>query len=99
MERKKLVVSYENLPPAVIEAIMRKYPDGYQYHVMKVQAGNNSFHAITVDMEDVSYLVKVKVKVDKMDKLLEDAVLNGEDEIKEDEKAFEAAQDDHMAEE
>jgi len=39
------------------------------------------------------------VKVDKMDKLLEDAVLSGEEEIKEDEKAFEAAQDDHMAEE
>jgi hypothetical protein len=99
MERKRLVVSYENLPPSVIEAIIRKYPDGYQYHVIKVQAGTNSFHAITVDMEDVSYLVKVKVKVDKMDKLLEDAVLSGEDDIKEDEKAFEAAQDDHMAEE
>ena len=43
--------------------------------------------------------VKVKVKVDKMDKMLEDAVLSGDDDSKEDEKAFEAAQDDHMAEE
>ncbi|MDP4240943.1 MAG: hypothetical protein Q8904_15875 [Bacteroidota bacterium] len=99
MERKRLVVSYENLPPAVIEAISRKYPDGYLNHVFKVQAGNTSFHAITVDTEDVSYLVKVKVKVDKMDKLLEDAVLSGEEDIKEDEKAFEAAQDDHISEE
>ena len=99
MERKRLVVSYENLPPTVIEAIFRKYPDGYQNHVIKVQAGANNFHAVTVDLEDVSYLVKVKVKVDKMDKFLEDAVLSGEEDIKEDEKAFEAAQDDHMAEE
>lgn len=99
MERKRLVVSYENLPSTVIEAIIRKYPDGYQNHVIKVTAGTNNFHAVTVDLDDISYLVKVKVKVDKMDKMLEDAVLSGEDDIKEDEKAFEAAQDDHMAEE
>ena len=99
MERKRLVVSYENLPPTVIEAIIRKYPDGYQNHVIKVQAGSNNFHAVTVDLEEVSYLVKVKVKVDKMDKLLEDAALSSDDDIKEDEKAFEAAQDDHMSEE
>ena len=99
MERKRLVVSYENLPATVIEAIIRKYPDGYQNHVIKVQAGSNNFHAVTVDLDEVSYLVKVKVKVDKMDKLLEDAALSGEDDIKEDEKAYEAAQDDHLAEE
>ena len=99
MERKRLVVSYENLPATVIEAIIRKYPDGYQNHVIKVQAGSNNFHAVTVDLDEVSYLVKVKVKIDKMDKMLEDAALSGEDDIKEDEKAYEAAQDDHMAEE
>jgi predicted transcriptional regulator len=99
MERKRLVVSYENLPTEVIEAINRKYPDGHQNHVIKVQAGPNTFHAVTVDLEEVSYLVKVKVKVDKMDKFLEDSVLGAEDDIKEDEKAFEAAQDDHGGDE
>ncbi len=99
MERKRLVVSYENLPAEVIEAVIRKYPDGYQNHVIKVNAGSNTFHAVTVDLEDVSYLVKVKVKVDKMDKFTEDSVLGAEDEIKDDEKAFEAAQDDHGVEE
>ena len=99
MGRKRLVASYENLPAEVIEAISRKYPDGYQNHVIKVQAGPNTFHAVTVDLAEISYLVKVKVKVDKMDKFLEDAVLSGEDDIKEDEKAFEAAQDDHGGDE
>ncbi len=65
MEKKKAVVSYENLKPEVLEALKKKYPNGWADFVIKVPKPNNEFfYAITVDTEDASYLVKVPVKVD-----------------------------------
>lgn len=65
MERKRLVVSYNNVSEEVLEAIRKKYPLGYTNHVIKVQTkGDDFFYAITVDTDDASYLVKVPVKID-----------------------------------
>ena len=65
MEKKKAVVSYESLKPEVLEAIKKKYPNGWADFVIKVPKPNNEFFfAITVDTDDASYLVKVPVKVD-----------------------------------
>ncbi len=78
--KAKKVVHYDNLAPDVIEAIKKKYPLGYSNHVFKVTTPNNNFfYAITVDTEDASYLVKVKVKLDKVDKLEEELFGNTED--------------------
>lgn len=80
--KKRVVVNFENIGPDVLQAIMKKYPNGYQYHVLKVNLPNNSFfHAITVDTADASYLVKVKVKMDKVEKLEEDLFNNDLDRI------------------
>jgi hypothetical protein len=79
-QKKRIVVSYDNLTQDVIEAIMKKYPQGYANHVFKVNLPNNKFfHAITVDTADASYLVKVKVKLDKAEKLEEDLFNSGLD--------------------
>jgi len=64
MERKKLIVHYNNLPPGVLEAIQKKYPLGWSNYVIKVETSNGFFYAITVDTEEASYLVKVNVKID-----------------------------------
>jgi len=66
---KKIIIHYNNLPVEVKEAIRKKYPDGYLNHAIKVTKPNNDFfHAVTVDVGDISYLVKVDMKVDaKMD--------------------------------
>ena len=67
MEKRRLVVSYKNCPEDVLEAIKKKYPNGYNDYVMKVQKPNNDFfYAITVDTADASYLVKVDVKIDNL---------------------------------
>jgi len=68
MERKKrLVISYKNCPADVVQAIKEKYPLGYGDEIIKVQKPNGDFfHAITIDFEDVSYLVKVDVKIDNL---------------------------------
>lgn len=55
----------ENISEEVMEAIRKKYPDGWANHVQRIDKGNGEFmHVITVDTEDTSYLIKVKVKVD-----------------------------------
>ena len=65
MQRKKVVTSYKNLTSDLLELVHRKYPNGYQNHVFKVAKPNNDFfHAITLDTDDTSYLIKVNVKID-----------------------------------
>jgi len=66
MEKKKLIVSYKNLPPDALEALNLKYPTGYQDYVFKVnKTETDFFYAVTVDTETASYLVKVEVIIDK----------------------------------
>jgi len=84
MERKRLVVNYNNVSTDVMEAIRKKYPLGYTNHVIKVQTkGEDFFYAITVDTDDASYLVKVPVKIDTKGINDDDALdeLNDEKEI------------------
>ncbi len=91
MERKKLVINYKNLSPELIALVKLKYPYGYQNHVIKVTKPNNDFfHAITLDTEDASYLIKVNVKIDTKpkDEEEEKAFFSDSDEIGTDEDSF-----------
>lgn len=63
--KKKLVVSHKNLPPEILEILKEKYPKGYSDVLMKVNKGNGLFfYAITLDTDEVDYLIKVDVKID-----------------------------------
>jgi hypothetical protein len=65
MDKKKLVISHKNLSPELLALLKKKYPYGYNDSVIKVSKPNNEFfHAVTLDTEDASYLVKVNVKID-----------------------------------
>ncbi len=67
VQKKRLVVSYKSCPVEVLQAIKEKYPAGYGDAVIKVQKPSGDFfHAITIDLEDTSYLVKVDVKIDNL---------------------------------
>ncbi len=66
MSKKKLVISFDNLPPGVMSQVEKQYPDGWINHVFKVQGPKDMhFYAILVVTEEVDYLVKVKIKKDK----------------------------------
>lgn len=70
VQKKRVIKSIENISEDVMEAIRKKYPDGWANHVQRVDKGNGDFmHVITVDTEDASYLVKVKVKVDSIEEV------------------------------
>ncbi len=66
-QKKRLVVSYKNCPVEVLQALKEKYPTGYGDAIIKVQKPSGDFfHAITIDFNNVSYLVKVDVKIDNL---------------------------------
>ncbi len=70
MEKKRVIKSMENISAEVMEMVKKKYPDGWANHVIRVNKGNNEFfHAITVDTDDTSYMIKVNVKVDSIEDL------------------------------
>jgi hypothetical protein len=89
MDKKRLVVSYSNVTPQVLEAIRKKYPLGYSNHVIKVKTkGDDFFYAITVDTEDASYLIKVPVKIDTKANLNDDDPLEDINDEKESEDSY-----------
>jgi hypothetical protein len=71
MDKKRVIISYHNLPADVLEALKEQYPTGFLGHAKKIPAPN-PFYAITVDTELVTYLVKVDVLIDKYNKEMED---------------------------
>ena len=63
--KKRVVVSYKNLSPELQEESKKQYPNGYTDSMLRVDKGpGNFFYAIMLETEEVSYLVKVDVKVD-----------------------------------
>ena len=65
MVKIRKILSIEKLPPEVLEVLQQKYPEGWNGQTTKISKGNNEFfHAISLDIEDISYLIKVPVEVD-----------------------------------
>lgn len=70
MEKRRVIKSIENITDDVLDAIKKKYPDGWSNHVQRVTKGEKEFfHVITVETDDTSYLIKVNVKIDSMEEL------------------------------
>lgn len=73
--KKRVVTSYKNLSPEILEEVKKKYPNGWNDFVIKVEKPTGDFfYAITLDTPEVSYLIKVDVKIDNR--------IKGEDEDK-----------------
>ena len=68
MPKKRSVISYENMPQELLDAFKEQYPHGYADYlgdIFKVdKPDGTSFYAVTLDTEEATYLVKIKVKID-----------------------------------
>ena len=66
--RKRHVVSYENMSPEVAEAFAQKYPGGFNDYLQDLtkypKPDGSVFYAVTIDIPDGIYLVKINVKID-----------------------------------
>lgn len=69
--KKRHVVSYENMSPEVAAAFNEKYPKGFndwlQDLVRYTKPDGTPFYAVTIEIPDGIYLVKIKVETDDLE--------------------------------
>ena len=81
--KKRLVTSFNNLTPEQQDAVRELYPRGFTEVMTRIDKPNGDFfYVVPYETEEVSYLVKIDVKIDDAtDDGLEDDFY-GDDEIK-----------------
>lgn len=66
--KRRAVISYANLSPELMAAFKEKYPRGYADYmgeIFKVDKPDGTFfYAISMEVPDAIYLVKIDVKID-----------------------------------
>ena len=63
--KRRSVVSFANLPEELQEEVKKLYPYGYNEAMMRIEKPNGDFfYAVPFETEEVSYFVKVAVKID-----------------------------------
>ena len=71
--KKRGVVSFENMSEELAAAFAEKYPKGYSDYfpdlVKYPKPDGTSFYAVTVEIPDAIYLVKIHVKTDDVEDL------------------------------
>lgn len=67
-DKRRAVCSFENMSDELAAAFAEKYPKGYSDYfpdLVKYDKPNgDAFYAVTVEIPDAIYLVKIKVKTD-----------------------------------
>lgn len=80
--KKRHVISYENMTPELTDAFNAKYPKGFNDYLADLvkypKPDGSSFYAVTIEIPDAIYLVKIKVDVDDADDIAR--WLEGEEE-------------------
>lgn len=84
--KKRHVVSYENMSAELAAAFAEKYPKGFNDYLPDLikypKPDGTSFYAVTIEIPDAIYLVKIKVKTDDLDDI--ERWLEGEEEAEAD---------------
>lgn len=87
--KKRLVASFHNLSPELQEEIKQKYPLGFTDAMIRIEKPNGDFfYAVPYDTDQISYLVKIDVKIDDLsedeeEKEFYDDEIKGADDIQE----------------
>ncbi|WBX72342.1 hypothetical protein [Tenacibaculum retecalamus] len=77
---KRVIVDYNKLTTDILDLLVEKFPDGYEYDdIVSFQNSNgNSVSAVEVRTEDTIYLVKISFKLERT---MEDYFLDDEDTL------------------
>ncbi|MBQ7811604.1 MAG: hypothetical protein IJ394_03490 [Bacteroidales bacterium] len=97
--KKRAVVSYENMSEELAAAFAEKFPKGYSDYFPELvkydKPDGTSFYAVTVEIPDAIYLVKIKVKTDDAEDI--ERWLDGEDGEDSDGNEGEGLPDDNIS--
>jgi hypothetical protein len=100
INKKRLIVSYHNLSPELLDELRRQYPAGYTDKMIRIEKGpGDFFYAVLLETSDINYLVKVDVKIDddpeeEEDKGYYDDDIKGAEEIASDDEGDGEGDDD-----
>lgn len=96
-QKKRAVVSYENMSSELAAAFAEKYPKGYSDYLPDLKEypkpDGTSFYAVTVEVPDAIYLVKIKIKIDDVEDLTRWLEGSGEEEVGESSGSTDSGQD------
>lgn len=103
--KKRHVVSFENMSEELTNVFNEKYPRGFSDYlpdlVQYTKPDGTPFYAVTIETDDSIYLVKIKVKTDDADDLERwldsEAGVNDEDTGEGDEGADTTLPDDNIS--
>ena len=99
IQKRRAVCSYENMSEELAAAFAEKYPRGYSDYfpdlVKYDKPDGTSFYAVTVEITDAIYLVKIKVKTDDAEDI--ERWLDGEDNEDSDGNDGESLPDDNIS--
>jgi hypothetical protein len=63
--KKRVVISYNNLSPELQAELKKAYPQGFTDSMIRIEkTPGDFFYAVVFETTEVTYLVKVDVKVD-----------------------------------
>lgn len=82
--KKRVITSFLNLTPELAGAFKAAYPHGYGEALIRIdKPGGEFFYVVPLETEEISYLVKVDVKIDTKpeEDLEKDYYSDEEDEI------------------
>lgn len=81
-QKKRRVVSYENMSEELAAAFAEKYPNGYRDYLTDLveypKPDGTTFDAVTIELPDSICLVKIKVEKDNVEDL--EKWLEGDDD-------------------
>lgn len=97
--KRRAVCSYENMSDELAAAFAEKYPKGYSDYfpdlVKYDKPDGTNFYAVTVEIPDAIYLVKIKVKTDDAEDI--ERWLDGDDGEDSDGNDGESLPDDNIS--
>ena len=97
--KRRAVCSYENMSEELAAAFAEKYPKGYSDYFQDLvkydKPDGTNFYAVTVEIPDAIYLVKIKVKTDDAEDL--ERWLDGDDGGDSDGNDGESLPDDNIS--
>ena len=80
--RKRHIISYENMSPELAAAFAEKYPKGFNDYLPDLnkytKPDGTPFYAVLIELPEDIYLVKIKVQIDNPDDI--ERWLEGEEE-------------------
>ena len=81
--KKRLVTSFNNLSPELQEAVKALYPRGFAEVMTRIDKPNGDFfYVVPYETDEISYMVKIDVKIDDSAEDAMEEDFFGDDEIK-----------------